>query len=218
MSQHFSNWLPKLLVFSYGNHHNYLNENILKKRNRGMGLNLCQLIFFYDQIKSKKIIDTRWCTVVSRFFYRSYRNARRGRKGQEGQNLAQFMFSIISSFFIPAVAQNADACVFWKLTFNRDFRSTEFQEIKINSCPALAASWGQCLLRGVLGTKEILGWKSSSRLAGLCPPTTYTIFKQAAWTHCCFSLHVHASLSNFFSYIISGIITNNHIYCGHIQG
>lgn len=112
------------------------------------------------------------------------------------------MFSIISSFFIPAVAQNADACVFWKLTFNRDFRSTEFQEIKINSCPALAASWGQCLLRGVLGTTEILGWKSSSRLASLCPPTTYTISKQAAWTHCCFSLHMHTSLSNFFSYTL----------------
>lgn len=98
------------------------------------------------------------------------------------------------------MAQNADACIFWKLTFNRDFRSTEFQEIKINSCPALAASWGQCLLRGTLGTEEILGWTSSSRLAGLCPPTTYTLSKQAAWTHCCFSLHVHASLSNLSSY------------------
>lgn len=71
------------------------------------------------------------------------------------------------------VAQNADACAFWKLTFNRDFRSTEFQEIKINSCPALAASWGQCLLRGVLGTTEIFGWRSSSSLTG-CAPLPHT--------------------------------------------
>lgn len=112
------------------------------------------------------------------------------------------MSSIISSFFLPAVAQNADACVFWKLTFNRDFRSTEFQEIKINSCPALAASWGQCSLRGALGTERILGWKSSSSRAGLCPPTTHTISKQAARTRCRLSPHVHASLSNFSSYTL----------------
>lgn len=85
------------------------------------------------------------------------------------------MFSIICSFFLPAVAQNADACAFWKLTFNRDFRSTEFQEIKINSCPASAASWGQCLLRGVLRTTEIFGWRSSSSLTG-CAPLPHTTF------------------------------------------
>lgn len=85
------------------------------------------------------------------------------------------MFSIICSFFLPAVAQNADACAFWKLTFNRDFRSTEFQEIKINSCPALAASWGQCLPWGMLRTTEIFGWRSSSNLRG-CAPLPHTIF------------------------------------------
>lgn len=85
------------------------------------------------------------------------------------------MFSIICSFFLPAVAQNADACAFWKLTFNRDFRSTKFQEIKINSCPALAASWGQCLLRGMLGTTEIFRWRSSSSLRG-CAPLPHTPF------------------------------------------
>lgn len=95
------------------------------------------------------------------------------------------MFSIICSFFLPAVAQNADACAFWKLTFNRDFRSTEFQEIKINSCPASAASWGQCLLRGILGTTEIFRWRSSRSLTG-CAPLPHIPFLSRI--HCCFSL------------------------------
>lgn len=58
MSQHFSTLtLRELLFFSYGNHHNHLNENILikkKKKKRAIGLNLCQLSFFYDQIKNNK--------------------------------------------------------------------------------------------------------------------------------------------------------------------
>lgn len=102
------------------------------------------------------------------------------------------MFSIICSFFLPVVAQNADACAFWKLTFNRDFRSTEFQEIKINSCPALAASWGQCLLRGMLGTTEIFRWRSSSSLVGCAPCPT-----QHFWAGTLHPLPLFPSLSNF---------------------
>lgn len=117
------------------------------------------------------------------------------------------------------VAQNAEACVFWKLTFNRDFRSTEFQEIKINSCPASAASWGQCLLRGALGTQESFEWKSSSRLPGLCPTTTHSIPKQAAWAHSCFPLHVYVTSSNCFSYtLLAELLQTIIIIAGTCEG
>lgn len=116
------------------------------------------------------------------------------------------MFSIICSFFLPVVAQNADACAFWKLTFNRDFRSTEFQEIKINSCPALAASWGQCLLRGMLGTAEIFRWRSSSSLVGCAPCPTQHIGLTAAFP---LLIKLFQLQQSFYKY---------HIHCGHTQG
>lgn len=121
------------------------------------------------------------------------------------------MFSIICSFFLPAVAQNADACAFWKLTFNRDFRSTEFQEIKINSCPVLAASWGQCLLRGMLRTTEIFRWSSSSSLRGCAPlPQTPFLSRQIAPTAAFpFLIKLFQLQQSFYKY---------HIHCGHTQG
>lgn len=139
--------------------------------------------------------------------------ARRDNAGK-GQNRAHFMCSIISSFSVPAVAQNADACVSWKLTFNRDFRSTEFQEIKINSCPASAASWGQCLWRGVLGTKEIFGRQSSIRLHRFVPTASPPSLDPVLLFSASACLHIKL----LQSLIISGVITNNHVCCGNRWG
>lgn len=121
------------------------------------------------------------------------------------------MFSIICSFFLPAVAQNADACAFWKLTFNRDFRSTEFQEIKINSCPASAASWGQCLLRGMLRTTEIFRWRSSRSLPGCAPlPHKPFLSRQIELTAAFpFLIKLFQLQQNFYKC---------HIHCAHTQG
>lgn len=149
-----------------------------------------------------------WCRVACR-----YRNAGRGRKRQQagtGQNPAQVMLSIISS---PSQQQLRTLLhvIFGKLTFNRDFRSTKFQEIKINSCPALAASWGQCLLSGALGTGEILGWQSSSSLAALCPPTTHPV---SSLDPLLLFLHMNKCLFTKLLqlHIASGVVTNNQPY------
>lgn len=111
------------------------------------------------------------------------------------------MFSIICSFFLPAVAQNADACAFWKLTFNRDFRSTEFQEIKINSCPAPAASWGQCLLRECSEPQRFSGGGAPGASQAV-PPCPTNHFWAGKWN----PLLLFPSLSNFPS--CSRVFTN----------